>query len=44
MEHVTLLIVLLLVIAGGVAIILTLTSKRDPLDDNPMRGTTRREK
>jgi hypothetical protein len=42
MEPMTLLILLLVLVIGVVVIAFKRTSKRDPLDDHPMRGTTRR--
>jgi hypothetical protein len=42
MEHLTLLILILGLVVVGVVVMLTRSSKNDPLDQNPMRGTTRR--
>jgi len=43
MEHVVLLVLLIAIVAVGIAIALRRSSKTDPVDQNPMRGTTRRD-
>jgi hypothetical protein len=42
MEPTTLLILLLIAVVGAVLIGFKRMSKRDPLDEHPLRGTTRR--
>jgi hypothetical protein len=41
MDHITLLFLILALIVVGVVVMLRRASKTDPLDQNPMRGTTR---
>jgi hypothetical protein len=43
MDHITLLFLILALIVVGVVVMLARSSKSDPLDQNPMRGTTRRD-
>jgi hypothetical protein len=43
MEHVALLVLLIAIVAVGILIALRRSSKTDPVDQNPMRGTTRRD-
>ena len=43
MEHVALLVLLIAIFAVGILIALRRSSKTDPVDQNPMRGTTRRD-
>jgi len=43
MEHLALLLLILGVVVLGVVVLLKRTSKADPVEQNPMRGTTRRD-
>lgn len=43
MEHVVLLAAIIALVAIGIIIALRRSSKTDPVDENPMRGTTRRD-
>jgi hypothetical protein len=44
MEHLALLVLLIAIVAVGIIVAMRRSSKNDPVDDNPMRGTTRRSK
>jgi hypothetical protein len=41
MDHIALLFLILALVVAGVVVMLRRASKADPLDQNPMRGTTR---
>jgi hypothetical protein len=44
MEHVALLVLLIAIVAVGIIVAMRRSSKNDPVEENPMRGTTRRSK
>jgi len=43
MEHVALLVLLVAIVAVGIIVVMRRSSRTDPVDQNPMRGTTRRD-